>query len=761
VLLNITNAIPGILEAVGKGIIRLAVAIAKGQGELTRAFTAILSALIDAAARNLPKLLKLFEKLIIELLDAIVKAAPKAAKAIEALIDGILAILVHSVPRIASAALQLLAGFLEAIAHNIGKVTKAGADIVIAWIQGIGDQSVRIVNAAFKAVIKFINGLADAIEKNTPQLRDAGKHLAFAIADGMTLGLASKVKDVGNSAVNLAKSALNKAKGWLHIGSPSKKFFELGEWSALGWILGLQKYSKASGDAGRNMVKKALDGASKEFKDAVKYILKDLPKDLVGGKDDVKNTIQNTSSLLHQAAQQSHQDMQQLKQDLHDLKAGRDDDAKAVRDANQAVDDAQAKLTKLTNAHNQNAKAIQQAKNELSDAQAKQKDAIKTQKDHEQAIKDDTAALAQATDEHTRAKLAIDEFNTEMDKHKARLIDLGKEYDRYTKKIDDAKQALQNAIQEEQQYRDQITQQYSTLPDIQSDTSVADYTNTLQDQVNNTQTFIDDLNALREQFGLSDDLYKQLLAKGPAILPFVEQLLAGGQAAVDQLNTLTAQLDAEAKNLGNTASKSLYQAGVDAAQGLLDGLESKRDAIEKKMQRIADIIAKAIRKALKIKSPSEVMHDIGEYTIQGLADGMASMESEIDKQGKRLVDKMNSYIQQINDALVRSETLTPTITPVLDLSGLQKNASQIGNIVATPIAVSSTFASASRAALGVQQNAAAAVAAATASPITSPLRELTFIQNNTSPKALSAGEIYRQTKNQISQAKGALTKNAS
>ena len=32
----------------------------------------------------------------------------------------------------------------------------------------------------------------------------------------------------------------------------------------------------------------------------------------------------------------------------------------------------------------------------------------------------------------------------------------------------------------------------------------------------------------------------------------------------------------------------------------------------------------------------------------------------------------------------------------------------------------------------------------------------TFIQNNTSPKALSEATIYRQTKNQISTAKGAL-----
>jgi hypothetical protein len=31
------------------------------------------------------------------------------------------------------------------------------------------------------------------------------------------------------------------------------------------------------------------------------------------------------------------------------------------------------------------------------------------------------------------------------------------------------------------------------------------------------------------------------------------------------------------------------------------------------------------------------------------------------------------------------------------------------------------------------------------------------VQNNTSPKALSSAELYRQTNNQLSRAKGALT----
>lgn len=374
--------------------------------------------------------------------------------------------------------------------------------------------------------------------------------------------------------------------------------------------------------------------------------------------------------------------------------------------------------------------------------------------EHEAAIVKDTAALGKLVNEHTLAKDALDKFNQEMDKHKEKLKELGHEYDIYQQKIDNAKQALDTAKQAEQSYNDQINQQFSTLPDITDTTTVTDFTQSLSDQTINTQTFIDALNQLRDQFHLSDDLYKELLAKGPAVLPFVEQLVSGGQAAVDEINTLTGTLDAEAKQLGDEASKSLYQAGVDSAQGLLDGLQSKQDAIKKQMEELANIIAKAIRKALKVKSPSQVMHEIGEYIGQGLIDGMKAMEDDVDKQGSALVDKMNSYIKMINDAFANQTNLSPTIKPVLDLTGVQKDASQLGAIFTTkPISVGSALSQAKNASLGYEANKVA-IQVPEVQPTSTP--SLTFIQNNTSPKALSAAEIYRQTNNQISQAKGAL-----
>ena len=72
-----------------------------------------------------------------------------------------------------------------------------------------------------------------------------------------------------------------------------------------------------------------------------------------------------------------------------------------------------------------------------------------------------------------------------------------------------------------------------------------------------------------------------------------------------------------------------------------------------------------------------------------------------------------------------------------------------------PIAISTTKTNANDASAGKTANDQAAISLADRQQ--QVIKQLNFTQNNTSPKALSEVEIYRQTKNQLSIAKGALT----
>lgn len=69
----------------------------------------------------------------------------------------------------------------------------------------------------------------------------------------------------------------------------------------------------------------------------------------------------------------------------------------------------------------------------------------------------------------------------------------------------------------------------------------------------------------------------------------------------------------------------MYNIGLNAMQGLYNGLSSMENSLYKKAQSIANNIANTVKTALDIHSPSRVMAELGEYAIAGLKEGMESL----------------------------------------------------------------------------------------------------------------------------------------
>jgi hypothetical protein len=127
-------------------------------------------------------------------------------------------------------------------------------------------------------------------------------------------------------------------------------------------------------------------------------------------------------------------------------------------------------------------------------------------------------------------------------------------------------------------------------------------------------------------------LLEQLKSKGVAadlIGQVAEAGIAGGGIAtantilrmtpeqIAQLNALQAQLTTTANNAGSIAASGMYQAGIDAAQGMVDGLKSRESEIVSRMEELANALVTAVRQALGIKSPSKVMALLAGYTMDG------------------------------------------------------------------------------------------------------------------------------------------------
>jgi hypothetical protein len=337
------------------------------------------------------------------------------------------------------------------------------------------------------------------------------------------------------------------------------------------------------------------------------------------------------------------------------------------------------------------------------------------------------------------------------DEHKA-LDNLATSYDKYTQKIKDAQQALADIKKTRDDFKKSTTEQYSVLPDIGADTSVASYETDLKTQIEKTKEFANTLQRLRK-LGLNDEAYKQLLAKGVDALPFANELLAGGKNSVNEINALDSQLAAAAKALGNSASSALYDAAVKSAEGLVKGLQLQQRNIEKQMDKIADAMVKAIKKKLGIKSPARAFMEVGNYSAQGLIKGLYEMSGSVGEAaattGTTAVESLRKSINGFSDLITSNIDVQPTITPVLDLSSVKKSASQIGSVLpAQSVSVAASYAKAKAIANDKMstQNAAAAAKAETSNSVS-------YTQNNYSPKALAAAEIYRRSNNQISKLK--------
>lgn len=222
---------------------------------------------------------------------------------------------------------------------------------------------------------------------------------------------------------------------------------------------------------------------------------------------------------------------------------------------------------------------------------------------------------------------------------------------RIATKLEKANQKLIDALALRNDYKAQvvdstrvfasiITAQAKTIDGVEQALTAGDITTNLQERLDKIKAFQENLRKLLA-FGLSNDAYKQLVDAGVEQGgAYAQAILDGGQGAVGQVNGLTAQINAAANALGADASNRLYQAGVDAARGLVEGLESMSEQLDSAATRLGNSIAKAIKKALGIHSPSTVMRDLMNPVGDGAVIGLDRQHSKVGAAAARLAGQI-------------------------------------------------------------------------------------------------------------------------
>ena len=126
--------------------------------------------------------------------------------------------------------------------------------------------------------------------------------------------------------------------------------------------------------------------------------------------------------------------------------------------------------------------------------------------------------------------------------------------------------------------------------------------------------------------------------------------------------------------------------GKQMAQGFADGITAKKDDVVTAASAVAQAAADATKTTLDIHSPSRVLMGLGEYAGQGFVIGLKAYQAASYSAGETVADAatigINESLAQIQRLMESDMEWQPTITPVLDLSGVQNGASQMRSMLA-------------------------------------------------------------------------------
>ncbi|MFF8406894.1 phage tail tape measure protein [Streptomyces sp. NPDC015684] len=196
-------------------------------------------------------------------------------------------------------------------------------------------------------------------------------------------------------------------------------------------------------------------------------------------------------------------------------------------------------------------------------------------------------------------------------------------------------------IAEAKQY---ATDQAGNLKDFMSisgtsATNVGDLITQLGGKQKTASSFVKLTKSLKKR-GASKELLAQLAEAGPGS-QLATVLGAKGVRTQDiaKLNKLMKSGGKLATSFGRDMADMMYDSGKNAGKGFLSGLKSQEKALGKQMASVAKDLVKAIKKALKIKSPSVVFRDeIGKNVVLGMAHGIDRHGHLVGAATQRLAD---------------------------------------------------------------------------------------------------------------------------
>ena len=225
-------------------------------------------------------------------------------------------------------------------------------------------------------------------------------------------------------------------------------------------------------------------------------------------------------------------------------------------------------------------------------------------------------------------------------------------------------------------------------------------------------------------------------------------LLNGMRSNSSQFTGVFSSSVNQAVNIVRGYYNGFYNAGRYLVEGFTNGINVYASSAAIAAANMASSAKTAADRALDVGSPSKVMMQVGRFFTEGFSIGITDREDVVSDSSEKVAQKA---ISTLNDMLATSSIddlfdASPTITPVLDLSAISKQAGSIDSMLSRSIAPSEIeLREIDR---RFRQNESGS---RTTEKDTSGSKSVNIEYNQTlnSPTSLSRYDIYRQTSNQL------------
>ena len=164
-----------------------------------------------------------------------------------------------------------------------------------------------------------------------------------------------------------------------------------------------------------------------------------------------------------------------------------------------------------------------------------------------------------------------------------------------------------------------------------------------------------------------------------------QQLTNGVKSGVGNVNgAFTSKLDSAVK-AARAYHNSFHDAGAYAAKGFAAGIRDNIRSAANAAAQMAKAASDAAKKNLDIHSPSRVFRKIGDYVGQGFVLGLNQTEKRVGEAaasvGNSAISGFQTTLGDMKKVLSTDVNIEPSITPVVDMSGITRQSSNISSLL--------------------------------------------------------------------------------